>query len=315
MKKPAHLVLAYALLLAACDRDDAPAVEPAATGAPAATSSTAAGSPYAAIDELLKKRDVDVAVRRLDALRAERGPEPQLVLRLGRALVAQGNAARAVIRYKECLALHPDAVAVHTALGDAYLGLGLSAEALAAYRAARAAGGKDAQLAISIGTCLGRSGDLEGAEREFEAARALGGDENTIDFDIALIYGQRQQHDAARVKLEKVIASDATYAPAKRELARVLLAMRPEDPETVDRAMGLAMDAKDALPEDWRAFEVLGDGFLVQAEYEAAVAMYTDALRLGRNPKQVEDKYVVAKKKMNEANAAKAPAGDGAAPH
>ena len=253
---------------------------------------------YTQVDALLKKREFATAIDELEALRTARGPEPELILRLGGALVLQGDPSRAVIRYRECLDQHPESSSVHAALGAIYLELNQLPRARQALEKARALGAPDDQTALRLGTCLGQLEDFEGATREFERARAAGTEDKLVDYNLALILGRLGRREEARAKLEAALERDAHWPAAQRELARLLIELYPTDPTQCNRAMDLAMDARDGLPDDWRVHEILGDGFMLANDYDAAVSMYTEALKLGQNPKPVEAKFVLARRKQ-----------------
>jgi tetratricopeptide (TPR) repeat protein len=52
------------------------------------------------------------------------------------------------------------------------------------------------------------------------------------------------------------------------------------------------------LRDDWYLYEVMGDAWMLVGDFDAALESYTEALRLGRNPKSVEDRYRVAKQQQ-----------------
>lgn len=277
-------------------------------GAGAGPALTAPSISFVEIDALLKERKLDPALEQLEKLRAEHGPRPEIVVRLGRVLAAQENPARAVVRYKECLAEHPSSVPVLLSLAEVYADLKQGPLAIETFRAARAAGATDARTALPLAGLLAIGGDAAGSAAECERARAAGVAEKQVEYNLGLLAFQAQDYDGARRKLERALELDPAWPAAKRELARVLLAVVAQDPTQLARASDLLWEAKDALPEDWHTCELLGDTFLLRNDPEAALQLYTEALRLGTNPPQVEEKYRKAtllsreqKKKAGEA--------------
>jgi tetratricopeptide (TPR) repeat protein len=159
-----------------------------------------------------------------------------------------------------------------------------------------------------MGSVLGRMGELDAARAEFERAGKAGVEEKLVIYNQALLLTQQDQTLKARTMFAGLVEKYPTWAPAKRELALADLALEKVKGESfdravVDRALDTLMSVKDALPNDWRLYEGIGDAWLLKGDYDASVFAYTEALRYGKNPKSVESRYVVAKKKQNEAHA------------
>lgn len=249
---------------------------------------------------LIKKRELDQAINLLEDLREKRGPEPQVVLYLAEAYLARNDLSKAVARLKDGLERHPDAAELCVPLARIYQQLNQYTLAREAFEKARALGVLDQKLSLYFGTCLAQLGDMDAADREFARALAAGAEEKIVKYNQALILFQKKQVNEAKVIFEDILAKEPKWAAAKRELARTLIALHPDDPAVVNRAMNLIWDVKDELKDDWHLFEIMGDGWLLEGDFDASVNAYTEALRLGQNPKTVEQKYVIAKQKQNE---------------
>lgn len=263
------------------------------------------------IDPLLKARDPEPAKAKLEALLASHGPEPGLVYRLSRVYRVLGDTSRAVELDRKCLDAHPDAGRVWVELGDIYSGLDVATyleKARDAYLKARENGIADKELALPLGSVYGRMGQPDAADAEFARARAAGAEDKVVFYNMALVRFVKKDWVKARELLEQAIAKDPAYAEAKRELARVLLQGNPTDPGTVNKAMNLIWEVKDALSEDWNLYEIMGDGWMLAGDWDAAVDAYTNALKFGHNPKQVEEKYREAALRQRAARKAKAEA-------
>jgi tetratricopeptide (TPR) repeat protein len=296
-------LLALALLLSACNPD------PAGPG----TAQTGTGAQLEAAEQLIQKHDYPGAIAVLEAERARVGSEPKLAQRLVDLYKAQGDPSRAILRAREAITQHPDAKTLYVPLAQLLMQVNQLAEAKDVLQKGREAGADDAQISLSLGSCLGKLGDTVGARAEFVRAGKAGLDERTVNYNLALVSLQEKQYTQARDLLEDVVKKNPDWAPAKRELGRLLLEIDPKDQAAVKRGMDFLWSLKDTLKDDWRVFEGMGDGFLIVGDYEAAVTAYTEALRLGQNPKSVEDRYRIAKQKLNEqraktAEAPKAPA-------
>lgn len=287
--------LALPLLLAACH----PTATPDPTTTPAKTSS----SRYPAVDELVKKKEYGQATEQLEALRATAGDEPELIGKLVALYRVQGNPARAILRAREGIAAHADAKALYLPLAELYMETNQLQEARAALEAGRKQGADNKEVSLTLGSVLGRLGELELARAEFEHAGRQGLEPKLVNYNLALLLTQQNQSVKAREMFEDVVKNDPEWAPGRRELARVLLVLDKENPATVERALDLLTSVKDSFKDDWRAWETMGDAWLLKGDYEASVFAYTEALRLGESPKSVQDRYVVAKKKLNEVQA------------
>ena len=160
-----------------------------------------------------------------------------------------------------------------------------------------------------MGACLGKAGDAEGARAEFERAQAAGADEKVVQMNLGLVYVQQGENAKALTAFEALSAKFPDMAGPKREIARLWLQKATTDARDsgkldsafVNRAMDLLWTVKDELKNDWRMFEAMGDGWLLLGEFDASIDAYTNALKLGQNPKSVEDRYRVAKQQQAEA--------------
>jgi tetratricopeptide (TPR) repeat protein len=287
MKLSARLALFLALAAAGCNPKDAK-------------------SPLQQAEAFIAKNELDQAVTVLEEARASGVQNPKVDVRLAEIYTVKGNASRAVTLYKETIAQHPELGVVHVPLGHIYLDLKEYALAKAEFEKARAQGVGDDKVALPAGICAGQLGDIDAAEREFERALAAGIPEETVRYNQAVCCEGKADFKKAQELFEGILAKNPHSATAKRELAHVLLVVNPPDAATVKRAMDLLWDVKDELKDDPRVYEFMGDGWLLLGDFDASLDAYTEALRLGKNPKSVEDKYVLAKQRQKAAAAEKA---------
>lgn len=308
------LCLSVLGLLAACDPK--PSVAPASGALDLAREKIAA-------------KDLPGAIAVLEEARARTGDEPQIVKGLMELYVAQKDPSRAMERGRKALEAHPEWVELYLPLANIYVesAAGVAPEiarttlldpARKLLLEGRARGLSDKDTALVLGTCLARLGDVAGARAEFERCAAAGGDERTALFNIALLALQQEDVAGAHELFRKYVEKFPDSNPGKRELARLDLQQQARlasekgtfDTAVVKRATDVLWDLKDVLPNDWRVHEGLGDGWMLQGDFTAALVSYTEALRLGQNPKSVEERYRAAKQR---ADAAAAAAGGGAA--
>ncbi len=295
------LSLSLLCLLAACDPDPKP-TDPKAP----------ASAPLAQAQALIEKQDYAGATAVLEAARGPSGEDPAIVKRLVDLYKAQNDPARAIQRARAGLDAHPDAKELYLPLANLYFSVKQIDTAQALLVEAVKRGVDDSGVELSLGACLAAKEDVPGARAAFERAEAKGADAKTVAMNLALLLVQENKPAEALAAFEAAHAKYPDMAGPKREIGRLLLAEvsaagqagKPLDKPKVDRAMDLLWGVKDELKNDWRMHEAMGDGWLLLGDYDASLLAYTDALKLGQNPKSVEDRYRVAKKLSIEAKAA-----------
>jgi tetratricopeptide (TPR) repeat protein len=256
---------------------------------------------FEAVDPLLQKRDLPGAEKLLNELLEQHGQQPGIVTRLARVMRADGREGEAITLLRRASESNLNSPAIWYELGLIYEDIEQYPKAKEALLKAREAGAKDQAIALLLGGVLGRMGETDAAAAEFDKALAAGGDEVQIRYNQALVQFQRKDYAGARAILEALIAKHPGHDDSRRELARVLLAESPGDPAQVERAGALLWDVKDKFAEDMHTWELMGDYWLLKADYVAAVAAYTEALRCGKNPPHVEAKYRVAEQARRDA--------------
>lgn len=260
---------------------------------------------YEAVDPLLQKRDIAGAEKLLNEMLEQHGMQPGIVMRLARVQRADGREGEAIALLRKASEANPGSPGIWYELGLIYEDIDQYPKAKEALLKAREAGAKDGTICLLLGGVLGRMGETDAAAAEFDRALAAGGEEAQIRYNQALVQFQRKDYKGARAILEALLAKHAGHDESRRELARVLLAEAPGDPAQVERAGALLWDIKDKFPEDMHTWELMGDYWMLKSDYVAAVAAYTEALRFGKNPPSVEQKYRVAEQaRRDQAKAA-----------
>ncbi|MFN0007308.1 MAG: tetratricopeptide repeat protein [Planctomycetota bacterium] len=263
----------------------------------------------AEVDRMLQSGESKEAVAALETLRKGEGPRADIMLRLGSAHERLNEISLAVSAYKEGAEADPRSIELRLALANLYMNLAQYESARDSYLAARACGADDATVSIALGTCLGRIGELPAADEEFRRAGAAGVPSSLVAYNQGIAQFALGNHAEARTFLEKARADQPDLHVATRELAHVLISAPDRDASSLEHAVELAWKAVDAMPEDWRSHDVLGQAYLAQGDWEAAKSAFVEALRLGHNPPVVEDHYVQAEKMRRAALALKKPAG------
>ena len=291
MRRTAHVLAA--LLLASAAACDPPPKAPASGAAR-----------WTAVEDLVRKKDYPAALVSLEAMRGPTADDPEVLLRLAEVRRLQGEQAKAILILREGIDKNPGAKVLYVPLATLYLQVGDPAAAKQTLEQGRVHGADPAAVALTLGTSLGRLNESEAALREFDSALAAGADPTVILYNRALVLGQLKRNDEAVAALEAVVKAKPDWPAGRRELARAILDGVPHERPPVERALDLLVNVAPLLPDDWRVQESIGDAWLLLGDYDASIQAYTEALRLGKNPKQVEDRYVVAKRKQNERNAA-----------
>lgn len=251
-------------------------------------------------DALLEKGEFQQVVELLSDDSQPGPPSPEVTVRLAKAYWGLDEVPKAVRICRDTLAAHPQATLVSRILAEMYLSLAQYPRAVETLREARANGAGDEVIALTLGVSLGRMKDLEGAREELARAARAGAPQTDVDYNMAVILGQEEQHAEAEGLLKKVLAADPDHFDAERELARILLCAGMDDAGRLEEAVRSLNAVLDARPQDWRANELMGDAYMAYGDPEAAVFYYTDALKYGRNPEHVEGKYRAAAQARND---------------
>lgn len=252
-----------------------------------------------AAEALMKKRELEPAVAMLQQVLERPDAPPLATQRLAEIYIARDDLAKAVKVLRKGEERHPQAGDLPFLLARIYQKLNQLPDMRAALDRARAAGAPEKDVAMLYAQCLGQQGDLDGSAQEFEKARAGGADGKVVDYNLAVIQIQKKEYGKAKELLDAVVAADDTWTDAKRERAHAVILTTTDRP-TIEEQMNALVALREAAPKDYRIYEYLGDGSLLLADYEGAVRMYTEALRLGRNPETVQEKYKTAYEKLVE---------------
>lgn len=294
MRRTAHLLAVLLLACSsACNRQMAAAP---ATGA----------ARWTAVRDQVRNKDFEGAIASLEAMRGPTADDPEVLLMMAEVRRLQGEQAKAILILREALEKNPAAKILYVPLAELLLQVGDAKGAKSTLEQGRTQGADPAALAMKLGVALGRLQEFEAALLEFDAALAAGADQYDVLYNRALALGQLKRRDEAIAALETVVKAKPEWPGSRRELARAILESMPSERAQIERALDLLINVAPELPEDWRVHESIGDAWMLLGDYDAALMAYTDALRLGKNPKQVETRYVAAARKVKERDAAAA---------
>lgn len=254
---------------------------------------SAAASPLAG---LVEAGDIDGIVALLEPRRLSGELSEEESQILAEARVAQNELPKAIKILEQRLEQAPDSLGHSMLLARLYTSVGLAPKALAVLQAAQAAGGSGPELALELALAHGRAGDLTRARDLLIEARKKGSDHDDIDYNLSLIYMEHRQYEEAHQLLSDLHERIPGRMPVRRELAR---AMFVRDPDSIEGIRVHCNAVLEADPEDWRAWEILGDAELHAGDHLAAQTYFLKALEfgakeVGSNPPRVEEKYVIA---------------------
>ena len=125
----------------------------------------------------------------------------------------------------------------------------------------------------------------------------VGGEDKLVEenYNRSLLLMEEGQFDEAKLLLEEVLKESGEHLEALREHARMLvLTSDGEEDEQLMQAIAQVDRVLMVEPSDWRAFEVLGDARIAQADPVSAVAAYVEASFHGESPEHLGEKYLGA---------------------
>ena len=244
---------------------------------------------------LMNAGKFEQALSELEAIEARGAEGSGEIVNKSICLVALGEHPKAVRTLQGGIVTFPEEHGLTVVLADIYLSLGQPRLAKAVLSDARERGAPDEVISVPLAICLGKKGDYEQALIELERAERDGASLTDVGYNKSLILLKEGRADEAKNLLEAVLEQSGEHLAALREHARALvMTAEGEHDVRLDLAISQVNQVLQIRTEDWRAYEVLGDAFLAQADPVAAIAAYTEALRFGRNPAEVEDKYRAA---------------------
>jgi Flp pilus assembly protein TadD len=141
---------------------------------------------------------------------------------LALAYIDMGELEMAEAHYRESLAIEPQA-AIYNDLGFVLERQGLADEATRAYRKSIELDPKSASAHYNLGSAYARTGQLAEAERQLRVALKLQPDARTHT-GLGVVLWELHRKDEAVAQLQKALALDATFAPARQKLNEIMQA-------------------------------------------------------------------------------------------
>lgn len=266
-------------------------------GAPADTPATPLERAAAAVE----RGELETAAHELQAAFDAGDHSVAVVDALARVWLELEEIPKAVRVLRAGLEAHPGSGTLAARLGGVMLSIGQAEEARRILTEARAAGASDAEgVALLFARVHGALGEYDAAREELERARAAGEDPVDVDYLAGLLEVAQGRPAEALALLERASEGRPDDLEILRERERARLAAHPGDPEAAAAVIEALDRVLAELPEDWRAYSIVGDAYMALDDPDAALAHYLKALEYGRNPPSVEERYRRAKIASNQ---------------
>jgi len=205
------------------------------------------------------------------------GPPGDLraLMGLSETYAAQGRFDKSIALLKAELARAPDRPTLHLALANDYVRSGQYDAAIAEYQSLIQRNPKAGDLYLRLGETQRLKGDLNAAAASFRKAAELRPSDPQAHLVLALILDQQKQTDQALQVYEKILQIQPDHPVALNNLA-YLLTERGTD---LDRALTLALRARQKLPQDPNVADTVGWIYIKKNLSDNAAEIFRDLVR------------------------------------
>jgi tetratricopeptide (TPR) repeat protein len=228
--------------------------------------------------------DAERAREHLEVAAARYPADPAILRELVALDVATGAGDAALARLSAAIEAHPSVGAIYSLRGAVYTSIRDEKGALARAREAeqdlRAAIDKDPSGLEAYGLLAmlyRETGQMDRAIRTFEQARDARPDSSGVHLALGTFYEQSGRVAEAMREYEEVVRRDPKQPIAKNNLAWLLAETGSGAPEQLDRALALAQDARELLPENPNVADTLGWIYLKKELPKAAIPLFEEA--------------------------------------
>ena len=191
---------------------------------------------------------------------------------------------RALERLNRAIETNPDDGALYALRGMIYLGFRQGARLTRADEAE-----KDLRTAIDrapgqieayglLASLYRATGRMDEAIATFERARDASPDDARVHLLVGTLYEQTDRIEEAIAEYEQVLRLEPGQPIAKNNLAWLLADTASDDPEQLDRALALAQDARERLPDNPNIADTLGWVMLKKDIPTAAIPLFQEAI-------------------------------------
>ena len=216
---------------------------------------------------------VEEGARKLERADVLAPGNPQVIRTLIMVDRNAGNDEKALERARVAAEASPENTELAELLGEALVTGGDLDAGRAALRRAIEIEPRNVSAQITLAELASRLGDPAGAVTTLEAAASSLPESADIQYRLAQAYDRLGQTDDALAAYEKTISLNPEMPLAKNNLAYLLA----EHGGDLDRALELAQQAKEAMPDDGNAADTLGWVLLKRGLPSAAIGYLEEA--------------------------------------
>jgi tetratricopeptide (TPR) repeat protein len=258
-----------------------------------------------------------VALELEAALRFNVGPErrPAYLARLGVAHSELGDADAAIARFREALALNPDALDARRRLVNELERARRFDEVVVETRALLEHSPDEPEVREYLARTLERLGDREGAALEYERAIALQPDAAGLRVSLATLRAERGDRDGAIAELRRANRLRPGDAVIQNNLAWLLATHPDEASRRPDEAIALARGSVE-LSADASALDTLAIALASAGHFDEAIAVAERAEAVARTEGSpaLADAIAQRRERYRADSSVDAPSGDREAP-
>ena len=198
---------------------------------------------------------------------------PQVLRELLRIDRRNNQLEASVERVARALEANPDQSEIVEIDAEVKMSLGDEAAARVALKRAIELDPRNVTAQLALASLEGRSGNIDGMLAVMESAAQAAPESSDLQYRLALAYESNGRRTDAIDAYEKSISLNADLAAAKNNLAYLLT----ESGGDLDRALELAQQAKEQLPDDANSADTLGWVLLKRGVPSAAIGYLEEA--------------------------------------
>lgn len=217
--------------------------------------------------------------------------------------ISQGKPEKAIAEILKLLDEKPGDEALLKILGDTYFGLAQYEMAKEVYTTLLSSRNNDPHLYMMLARIEKKTGDADMAITEYLALLENQPDNIQALMELGALYEQIGKTDEAKNRYSVILDINKKFAPAANNLAWVMM---KEDEPDFDKALQLALVAKEALPDEGAISDTLGYIFLKRGSYDLAVHQFEHAASVSPDDPAIRYHLAMALKAKGELEPAKA---------